>query len=177
MFSFENGPEIETAPNAYLNFSEIPLTYGIMPNRPSKVEVQGLVFVAHHLYIHTYGIMTVPRYTVPEGRFLVNGFIMESRNSSGIHYASDHVLCFQFRCWNSSNLVIWPLLGWPNYEWLPLLHDVDGWTWSAYNGQYEYVSSILSWSILDPTSRPKCPWMEGNHLFQLPLCLTVKKLL
>jgi hypothetical protein len=29
MFSFENDPNIEVVPNAY-NFSEIPVTYGIM---------------------------------------------------------------------------------------------------------------------------------------------------
>lgn len=54
MFSFERGPDIETV-SSKSEFSEAPLTYGMM---------------------------TIPWYTVSEeGRLLLDGFVVESTNS------------------------------------------------------------------------------------------------
>jgi hypothetical protein len=136
LFSFENGPEIETAPNARLNFSEIPLTYGIKTvpwyivwrtiscrRLHYRVNEFFWVFIKHKIMSYVFN-------------FVVEIFLFLSYDLR----SADQTM-------NDS----------------PFLHYVDSWTWSADNGQYEYVSGILLWSILDPTSWPKRPQMEGNH--------------
>jgi hypothetical protein len=104
-----------------LNFSEVPLTYGIM---------------------------TVPWYTLSEGRFLAAGFITESTNSFGYSLSVRSCLMFlnsllkYFWFWHMTFArlaKLWATPPFPSYGWLD-------------NGQCEKASGTLSWSVLDSAS-------------------------
>jgi hypothetical protein len=92
----------------HLNFSEIPLTYGIL---------------------------TMPWYIVcEEGRLLLCDFIMESSEIFWIfikHQIISYVLNFLVE------ILLILTNDWSNYEQLPFSRDVGGWTWSADYDLYE----------------------------------------
>jgi hypothetical protein len=105
-----------------LNFSEVPLTCGIM---------------------------TVPRYVVSEERrLLLDSFIMESTNSCGYSLSIWSYLIFLISLLKSVwSWHVWIWLNISSYERRPFSLDVGGWTWRADNDLYEYFTGTLSLPI------------------------------
>jgi hypothetical protein len=84
----------------------------------------------------TYGIMTVPWYIVIWRKTIASWWLHYRVNKFFCVFIKHQIMLLisllkSFWSWHTT--LAWLI----NSEWLPFLSDVGGWTWSAHNNQYE----------------------------------------